>query len=982
MNLFKKKKLWRNISFALIPLATLCITGTYVANEFSNKVNEALGIKSSKVTGSSKDAVHYTSSYNNLDEMFNAKVKLMRNIGQEGTVLLKNDGILPLKESSSVTVLNSKEVMYEAKVGGGTFDSEEIRNNETDIVDALNSVGLNANKKRSKMSESDATIVVIGRNWQEGSDMTIGELDLTFDEKDLIDTAITDAKKVIIFISGDFYPNLTEYVNNDRISAIVRLGNAGMRGLYGFADVIAGKASPSGKLVDTYAASYNSSPAMQNFGDFRYTNQNKLMASQASKYVVYQEGIYVDYRYYETRYEDCVLNQGLATSSKGAEMSQTEWKWSNEVLFPFGYGLSYTTFSKEIVGTPKIDKADRSISIDVKVTNTGNFAGKEVVQIYGQSPYTEYDKANKVEKSSVQLLGFEKTKELAIGASETLTANINLDYFASYDYTKAKTYIFDDGDYYLSVGGSAHEALNNILASKGKTVADGMNQNGDANLTYKWHEDTFDSTTFAKSKYTNADITNRFDDADVNYWSTTKYTYLSRNNWLLTYPSTINMTGTQNLIDCINDTKKYENASYNDTKKRAPATEVTYQDYKTSDEVNAAIKSGKLETKNVITMRGKAYDDEGWKDILDNLSIYEISNLISEGNCHIEACPSVVFPSSISSDGPTGIRSDFVYSKINPTTGEKTALTSKDVIKDEIAGVSLSASKMDASCYESSSVIAATFNKDLARQKGEMFGEDGLYTNTASAWSFGSNIHRTPYCGRTSEYMSADATLTALIGIEMSKGCNEKGVALVAKHFAFNEQDQNRIGIATFSNEQALREVYLRAFEEPCTTGEMKGLMSSYNRIGLIGTNEEYDLLTGILREEWGSQAYIISDMNSPTAGLYDGNAAIAAGLSVELNNGSFNSESGTTVSTSLNIAGLKSDPTLLYAAREACHRIFYCFIHTNAVNGIDENSKIVFVTPWWSPLLISLDVVMSVAAVGALSMYVLSERHDEKEAA
>ncbi|MDE6588835.1 MAG: hypothetical protein K2K53_00520, partial [Oscillospiraceae bacterium] len=457
--------------------------------------------------------------------------------------------------------------------------------------------------------------------------------------------------------------------------------------------------------------------------------------------------------------------------------------------------------------------------------------------------------------------------------------------------------------------------------------------------------------------------------AELHHWASGSVTYLSRHDWSGTYPKTVAIEATNDMLTALNDTKKYENGQWNDTTARVQVADVKYQDYTTLDEVNA-----KMVPLNAVSMRDKEYSDAGWDEILDNLSIYEMSRMVAQGRSYIQAAPSVTFPESTGSDSPIGLNIPYIYLSIDPATGERTALPAGYTMTDGITENSAAVDgTLDANMFASEPVLGATFNKKLAARQGDFWGEDGLYCGASFTWAPGANLHRTPYGGRLSEYVSADPVQTSLMLSELTKAANAKGQVLTVKHFAINEQEQNRIGVATFTNEQALREVYLRAFEGVMTYGEARGMMSSYNRIGLISTSAEYDLLTVVLRQEWGSQAYVITDFGSPTPGLYDGNASIAAGVSTMLNNGSYDDASKSYVNQTLAVESIKADPVLLSAVRDACHRILYHFIHSNAVNGIDAESRIVLVTPWWKPLLNTLNIVFAVAAVGTTVLYLFN---------
>ena len=314
------------------------------------------------------------------------------------------------------------------------------------------------------------------------------------------------------------------------VDACLWIGDVGITGINAVADILAGNVNPSGSLVDTYCYDNYSSPAMANFTPMIYEGYTEeLIPEKAKSYMVYQEGIYVGYKYYETRYEDTVMGTGNAGS----------YVYSDDVAFPFGYGLSYTDFEYSDM-TGVYDAATDSYNFNVTVTNTGDtYSGKETVQIYAQSPYTEYDKENSVEKSAVQLCGFGKTDILAPGESQTLTINVDRADIASYDAYGAKTYILDAGDYYFTAATDAHNAVNNILAAKGFTAENGMDAEGNAELTFQWTNDTLDTTTYAVSK-SGAEVTNQLSDSDMNLYEgagDNSVTYLSRNDWEGTFPT-------------------------------------------------------------------------------------------------------------------------------------------------------------------------------------------------------------------------------------------------------------------------------------------------------------------------------------------------------------------------------------------------------------------------------------------------------------
>lgn len=949
-----KNNLWKALSLVTIFFLVIALIGQNLAGQYAARINDELGIVTSRVVGGDSTAVYYTSDYSSLQEMFNAKTQLMREIANEGTVLLKNDGILPVS-GGTIGVFGEENFVLTTSNGGAQMTSA-MTQNAAKVSKALEDCGLTVTSDNPSVA-----LAIIGRVYGEGNDAPAGSLALSDKDRAVIDKAKQSGGKVIVLLSGDHVIEAGELADDPDIHAVLKLGNAGFSGAYGLADVISGRVSPSGKLVDTYVRSIDSIPANVNFGNFAYVNGAKIKASQAKNYVVYAEGIYADYRYFETRYEDSVLGQG----NSGA------WSYDDEVVWPFGFGMSYTSFEKEIIGVT-FDEVNHTAAVSVKVTNTGTTAGKEIAEVYAQSPYTDYDKENIVEKSAVQLMGFEKTKLLAPNESETLTVTVHLQWLASFDYINAKTYIMDAGDYYFSVGNGAHEAINNILAAKGKG-------GGDASLTFKWTQDALDTETYSKSLYTGTEITASFSESDINTWIPGAVTYMTRSDWQGTYPKSIELTASDEMLSVLNDTKRYETGNGNDTKARAKSDSVKYVDLSTPNEVSDALST--IGAENVVSLRGLSYDDPAWDAMLDRLTIYEMSHLVANGNYSIKSAPSLTFPESSSNDGPIGVRGAYIYTRIDPATGEKTAVQDGDTLSDPLTGNTLMLDgTIQGVMYASEPVLGATFNKELAARQGEMFGEDALYTNLPCAYAPGANMHRSPYNGRVNEYVGADPVLTSLILEPICREAKEKGLVTTVKHFVVNDQEQNRIGVGTWTNEQALREVYMRAFEGAMTYGGANGMMTSYNRLGMISTAADYDLVNGVVFTEWGSTAFVITDLGSPTAGLYDGNATIAAGVSTMMNNGVYDDPSKAYVNQTLSVESIKSDPVLLYASREACHHILYNFIHSSAVNGIAEDARIELLTPWWQTALTVAKIGFGILAAGSTILYLISANRKKED--
>lgn len=425
--------------------------------------------------------------------------------------------------------------------------------------------------KQSYIDYNDAAIVVFSRVGGEASDMPTGAfgdgekyLALQPAEEALLKEIKNSGAfdKIIAVINTSNAMELS-WVDQEEygIDACLWIGGVGQSGSRAVAKVLDGEVNPSGRLSDTYAADSFSSPAMQNFGDFTFTNANEINSSigeanNGTKYVVYREGIYVGYRYYETRYSDGVTDPAgtNALSSAGAFVGDT-WNYDNEVCYPFGYGLSYGAedglpFAQEVVSSKM---SDDGLEMQVKVTNNGTAAGKNVVELYAQQPYT----CGGIEKSAVQLVGFDKTDILEPGQSETVTITVPKKEFSSYDYRTDKTYVLDAGDYHFAIGNSAHDALNNILAAQGKTVEDGMDAEGDAEKVYLWNNA---KKTLLNVSYSGDEVTNRFDDASLEYYGEDT-DYLTRSDWSTFPESYTDLTATADMMAAIDAEGSYEPGS-------------------------------------------------------------------------------------------------------------------------------------------------------------------------------------------------------------------------------------------------------------------------------------------------------------------------------------------------------------------------------------------------------------------------------------
>ena len=781
----------------------------------------------------------------------------------------------------------------------------------------------------SAATYGDAAVMVIGRTAGEciDTDYSTTEclensyMDLSKEEKSVIERLQTlknagSIKRIILLINSANAMQFKNIATLKGIDACVWVGMGGSAYAGQIADVLSGALNPSGRLTDTYVYDNNSAPSTENFGDYTFTSSSGLPKKETythnNKYVVYGEGIYVGYRYYETRYEDSVLGQGNANGKKGVKAGSGNWKYTDEVAYPFGFGLSYTTFE---YSDYKIEKGIGGYVASVTVKNTGKVAGKEVVQLYLQKPYTDYDKEKKIEKASVELVGYKKTALLAPNATETVKIFVSDEEFASYDADGYKTYIVEKGSYYLATGKNAHDALNNILAKKGKTTADGMDYNGNAALSASVEKE-LDTETFAKSSTTGYAITNQFEDVDVKKYEGLKgqfdnYEYLSRSNWESTYPEAVNMACTSE--------KMIADMQYEQTVQEDP------------NAVMPTIGVANTNGKKLVELYGKDYNDPAWKEFLTYLSWTDLNHLSSAGSGSIAGLSAVGLPYTWSKDGPAGI---------------------------SIPNKNLSAT---CACFPSEGTIAATFNDELVTKLGSAFGMEIIHVNNTGIYAPGTNIHRSAYGGRNMEYYSEDPFLNGKMTSAEVQGLQSRGVIVFTKHFVLNDQERNRYGGTVWANEQTIREIYLKAFKAGVTEGKMNGVMSSFNRIGCTWTGKHKGLLTEVLRNEWGfvgmveSDAFVGKHMDAFGEGIVAGN---------DLWMGS---------SRPNGWDEWKQSPTVVSALVESAHRILYTKLNSYCMTGMSTGTIIVEVTPWWKTAIVAAQISVSIITAACIVMAVLS---------
>ena len=586
------------------------------------------------------------------------------------------------------------------------------------------------------------------------------------------------------------------------------------------------------------------------------------------------------------------------------------YAYSDDVAFPFGYGLSYTAFEYSDFGLT--ETMGSFMGVTVTVTNTGSVAGKETVQIYAQSPYTDYDREHGVEKAAVQLVGFGKTGILEPGQSETLEISVDRRDLAAYDAYGAGTYILEPGAYYLTAATDAHDAVNNILASKGYTRADGMDADGDPALTAAWKETALDTTTFAVSA-NGTPIVNRLSSADPNLYDGVEeeIKWVSRSDWQGTLPREIvKLTLTDQLRRELQDVR-YDPADYD------------------------AVDMPALGAKNgmkLYDLIGKDFDDPQWEPLLDQLTFDEMVSLIGDAFHWTMPVKSIEAPGTRDENGPQGLTASLLGS---------------------------GATQMKATAFTSEDVMAATFNVELMAEVGKVIGNNCLEAGIACLYGPGNNIHRTPYGGRNFEYYSEDGFLSGAICAPEVAAIQAKGVHVVMKHFALNDCEQDRIGLGVWLSEQAAREVYLKAFQAPIEKGDANGVMMAYTRWGAHWSGGSQGL-GEILREEWGCDGMNITDNVLTT--FVNGPDGILAGTSIY---------DAMMPYVTQGLPKYKDDPVIVSAMREACRHNLYAIANSCGMNGVGADTTIKLTQPGAVTLAAAVNCVAVVLLAACAAMWI-----------
>jgi len=773
-------------------------------------------------------------------------------------------------------------------------------------------------------------------------------LGLSDDERDLINAAVeakeNNGGKVIVMLNNANAMEIDEIKNNDGVDAIMEIGFPGGYGFYGVADILSGEANPSGHLTDTYAVTNANSPAAQNFGNYEWTNADPSVNINAEE--VEAEDIYTGYKYYETRYADTVLGQGNADATVGSSTGKA-WNYDDEVSYPFGYGLSYTTFEQTLKSVD-VDLANRTVTAEVDVKNTGDVAGKDVVQLYTSVPYTDYDVENKVEKSAVQLLDYEKTDMIEPGESQTVTITADAQDMASWDSScenEAGTtgnWILDNGTYYFTVGNGAHEAVNNVLAAQDQDVE------GNKDNVQTWELGDFDSSSFAVT-LNGTPVENQLQDADLNNWMEDTVTYLSRNDWEGTWPETYkDLTATDEMISTMAD-------DYSDIEANGDPSSVTF---------------GADNGMTLANMKGvEDITDERWSTLMDQLTLEECLIRTGLGGTSTKVIESITSPEAIQNDGPNGFNSYPLgqYANSDASTGDPCVIAEDDPNRDYKMGV-----------MANETVIGQTFSKQLAAEWGKAVGNYSLWANTAIWWGVGTNLHRTPYNARNHEYFSEDAVLTAGQGAAIIKAGHDYGVLIAPKHLAFNDTEINRTGIAEFMTEQAARENELRGTQSCIKDANALAVMTTYNRVGCVTSNAHTGLLLNILHKEWGFKGLMSEDFIQDPA-YTKIHMAVHNGVTMTCNTGDNTMAAVEAVWPYWSVENASQSEELLTDLKQAMLYQNYALANSNAMDGMSTSTHIEKLNTWYDNLITGLRIGFGVLTVLCAAMYLLGLKKKEQ---
>lgn len=1004
-----KNNLMRGLFATSLFVLAFSLVGNLSTNAYRQDVNRFLGTSNYKITidgevsGGDIDSLYpYKSDYSSTKELVQAFADVGERMGEEGTVLLKNENnCLPLDANhKKVTLLGT--IAYNP-YQGGQMGSGYQKNVGTDadtvsFVNALKERGFEINKdvqtvfkggnqhaapaaslqaqfqnKELSVSELDSrsanwkdsfanyntAIVVFGRNGGENASYLPGldgvseadkalhqsdPLGLNDNERDILKVA-TDAKKagkfdkVIVILNTSSTMEIKEIKENEDVDAMMMVGVPGGYGFRGVVDVMMGadNLSPSGHLTDTFVTKNSLSPAAQNYSLYKFTNYDDINAQGSeyagkliNSYLVEAEGIYTGYYYYETRYEDAVRNRNNADSVKGSVSGA--WKYENEVVYPFGYGLSYTTFEQKL-DSVEVDLDAKKVKASITVKNTGSYSGKSVAELYVHAPYID----GGLEKASIRLIDFGKTKLLAPNESEVVNLEADLQDVATWDSscdngdgTKG-SYVLDAGKYYFALGNGAHEALNNVL------VADGVDSSlltgsFTPNCVQSYVLDTKDTTSLRES-FSGTKLENQLEDADLNYYQPGTVTELSRSNWDLTFPKTYdNIAADAEMLKVL----------------KGDITDISV------DDVWPEVKWDQKNGLTLLDLKDVPFEDPRWGQLIEQLSFDEALKLVAFGGVVTQAVDSIGSPQLLQNDGPNGINNNALGHNVD-------AFSTMHDIDPYYFDSSDKNFLYKGGCMALGVTIAQTFNKELSYEQGKIYGNYAIWAHVPIHWSCGLNTHRSPYNARNHEYYSEDGVLGGYLGANMIRGGREKGFIISPKHYAFNDTELNRSGVAPFMSEQKARQIELRSFQIAIEKGEALGIMTSMSRIGATPINAHEGVMYNVLRKEWGFHGLNSTDAASNKYYFSAKECAINCVTMTTQNKVDYSN--GWEYFHPENLSKAKK---LQARLQEGMKCQYYAAVHSNAINGYSKNMKVEKIMTWYDMAFIGIDIGAGLAALAA----------------
>ena len=851
------------------------------------------------------------------DSTTDEAIEVADQIAEEGMVLLENDGILPISEPSNINLFGWSSVnpTYGGTGSGGLNELYE----KISLIDSLEDAGFNVNQdlvdfynefstERAEMSLStqnwtlteppassysddlmqgakdfsDTAVIVLSRIAGEGHNDMPGEvteasydnnlngyndfepgehyLQLSQTEEDLVDLVCTNFDNVIVVYNAANPMELGFIDQYEQIRAAIWCQGPGHTGFEALGKILNGEVNPSGKTTDTFIYDMTAAPWWNNWENTHYSNMEDMAvegmnAGAAQTYypsfVNYVEGIYVGYKYYETAAAEGVIN------------------YDATVQYPFGYGLSYTTFTQEM---SDITENDGTISFDVTVTNTGDTAGKDVVEVYFNPPYTN----GGIEKASANLIRFDKTESLEPGESQTISISFPAEELASYDMSGDGCYVLEEGDYIISVNSDSHTILDQQTYNVGETIRyEGENKRDSDQIT----------------------AVNQFEDVAGNV------TYLSRADGFANYDEATAAPASDVMSDDL-VAQYHLNSNFD------------YTTYINEDDEMPV--TGADNGLTLADLRGADYDDERWDELLDQLTVDDMSNMIALSGYQTPAMDSVGKVATVDADGPAAINNNF--------TGAGSIGFPVEVM------------------------IACTWNQDLAQQYGEMMGRMCREMNIAGWYAPGMNTHRTPFGARNYEYFSEDGRLAGYISAATVQGAASQGVYAYIKHFALYEMNAKMVCV--WSNEQAIREIYLKPFEISVKVGDAHAVMVSWSFIGIKWSGENSNLLNTVLRDEWGFEGFTLTDFfRNNGHGFMNADAALANGVDAMLS----------TYAGGPNVVQNPDAASSVKYMRQACKNVMYTVVNSWMYEEDGVNTSM----PIWQRAVIGADVVVGVILIG-----------------